>query len=491
MPRENFKSIVSFLIATIIITIYGGQVCPFIEQLTLIQLSVILVCAFTVGFFLRKVIFKYCFKRLKIASAVEIYPSLWHYLLVDIAVWIVTGFSVAIWNMVAYQFPLLSGLKIVFACATIGFFSATYFALTYERIAITALSELPGSIEYTPKKFFSISKKFLIFLGISYLVIAAIILLLILKDLSYISDNIHLSPPIVFRSVAIEVLFVFGVIFGGSMLIAREYGQNLTLMFQLQLNALNEVSNGNYNTHVPVVSNDEFGLIANHSNQMIGGLREKERIRNIFGKYLSPSIAHAILENEEGTELGGRLTEVAILFADLRNYTTLSEKLHPRETLKFLNSYFTLLVDAIYESNGVVDKFIGDAVMAIYGLDNPENPCELAVKTASHMVVNLENFNLELQKQGMPSLSMGIGIHFGTVIAGNIGSKERLEYTVIGDAVNTASRLEQITKVVLSKIIISKDVFERIPRNMQSNATSLGEFELKGKSEKVHVYGIF
>ena len=488
MPGEKLKVLLSYSIAVIILTIYGGQVCPFLDTLSIPQLALILICAFAVGFFLRTAAFKYFFKRSEINSAVEIYGALWRYLFIDLAVWFMIGLLVTFWNMIFFEFPFGSGLKVVLGCATIGFFSSTYFALFYERKAISAGTGNPESIVYEPGKYFSISTKFLIFLGASYFVMVIIILLLIFKDLFYISDNILSMPEIVFRAVAIEVLFVFAVIFGGSFFIAKQYSRNLKLMFEIQLKALEEVSSGNYTTHVPVVSSDEFGLIADHSNRMIGGLKEKERIRNIFGKYMSPAVAESVLGSEEGSNLGGRQVDVAILFADIRNYTALSEKLPPQETITLLNEYFSTLVKAIYEFDGVVDKFVGDCVMAIYGLDGKEKSCESALGSALKMISSLEEFNRDMKARGMPELNNGIGMHYGTVVAGNIGSKERLEYTVIGDSVNTASRLESLTKTVSSRINVSKEFFERITPEMQAKFTSLGEFELKGKLEKVSVY---
>lgn len=488
MPGEKLKVITSYVVATIILSFYGGQVCPFIEQLSLVQVSIILACAFAAGFFLREIIFKYAYKKLDASSVDQAYQAIWRYLFIDLGVWGVIGFFITFVNMIFYAFPLVSGLKVVLGCLTLGFFSATYFSLAYEREVIVSGGQRPGSIIDAPGKFFSISSKFLLFLGISYSVMGAIILLLIFKDLSYISENLMSPMSFVFRAVTIEVLFVFAIIFGGGLFIAKQYGRNLKLMFHLQLKALNDVREGNYDTSVPVVSNDEFALIAKHSNRMIHELKEKERIRNIFGKYLSPSIAKSVLESEQGTQLGGRQVDVAILFADMRNYTSLSEKLHPGETVNLLNAYFALLVKAIYASGGIVDKFIGDAVMAVYGLDDLENPCEAAVTSAFNMVEQMEPLNQDLRARGM-SVGIGIGIHFGPVIAGNIGAKERIEYTVIGDTVNTASRLESLSKTVSSRIVVSKDTFIRLPAQLQSSIADLGEFELKGKSEKIRVYG--
>lgn len=271
--------------------------------------------------------------------------------------------------------------------------------------------------------------------------------------------------------------------------LSRKYSQNLRLMFDLQLKAFSAVEKGNYESFVPVVSRDEFGLIAQHTNQMIGGLREKDRIERAFGKYMSPLVADAVLHNEQETHLGGREVNVAILFTDLRDFTPLSEKCTPQEVVEILNSYFTMVVDAVHKHGGVLDKFIGDAAMAVYGLDGNDGH-EDAVHSAFEVLQGIESLNQNLTKRGLPNIKIGIGIHCGPVIAGNIGSEERLEYTVIGDAVNTAARLESLTKELPSTLAISNDVCSVLSEEMMGKLVYLDDYDLKGKSEKIPVYGL-
>ena len=153
-----------------------------------------------------------------------------------------------------------------------------------------------------------------------------------------------------------------------------------------------------------------------------------------------------MLGSEEETNLGGRQVEVAITFTDLRNFTPLTECCSPQETVRILNEYFTMVVSTVHRHGGVVDKFIGDAAMAVFGLDGNEEMCDQALRSAFDGHRGLVGLNRDLVSRGLPEVRLGIGVHFGAAVAINIGSEERLEYTVIGDSVNTASRLESLTK---------------------------------------------
>jgi adenylate cyclase len=240
---------------------------------------------------------------------------------------------------------------------------------------------------------------------------------------------------------------------------------------------------------VPVISHDEFGIIANQTNQMIVNLKQKERIEKALGKYMSPTVANAILHNEQETQLGGRELNLAILFTDLRDFTPMSEKCSAQEVVSILNDYFTLVVRAVHKHGGVLDKFIGDAAMAVFGLDK-EDDQENAVLAALDIQSNLAGLNEKLSARNLPQIRNGIGIHWGAVIAGNIGSEERLEYTVVGDAVNTSARLENLTKKLPSSVAISEALYARLPPVLQKKFTFLQSHSLKGKTHKVPVYGL-
>ena len=239
----------------------------------------------------------------------------------------------------------------------------------------------------------------------------------------------------------------------------------------------------------PVVSHDEFSLIAHHTNGMIDGLRERDRMQSALGKIVSPAVADCLLCDDGGLRLGGEEVDVAILFTDIRGWTPLSERLEPQALVALLNDYFTLVVKAVHGHRGVLDKFIGDAAMAVFGLDDSPNRCDDAVQTAIQIKRDMRGFNARLRARGLPEVMTGIGIDYGPVIAGNIGSRDRLEFTVIGDSVNTAARLESLTKELATTVALSSNVHERCAQETRAQTTWLGHFKLKGKADRQAVHG--
>jgi adenylate cyclase len=195
-----------------------------------------------------------------------------------------------------------------------------------------------------------------------------------------------------------------------------------------------------------------------------------------------------VLGSEEETNLGGRQADVAIMFTDLRNFTPLTERCSPQETVRILNEYFTMVVSAVHRHGGVVDKFIGDAAMAVFGLDGDEEMCDQALRSAFDVHRGLVGLNRDLVSRGLPEVRLGV--HFGAAVAGNIGSEERLEYTVIGDSVNTASRLESLTKELSSPVVVSRDFYNKLCDENKEGLVFVGECDLKGKSSKCPVYGL-
>ncbi|MCP4130546.1 MAG: adenylate/guanylate cyclase domain-containing protein [bacterium] len=483
--NSSLKTIIAYAISVLLLTFYGGQVCPYIETLTIPVLLLIHTGAFVLGFFIRMAL-RYTFITGK--------PSIstLKYALLELSVCIIIGVLITICNYILYTFPPGSGLKIVLGCATTGFFISIYLSLDYERSVIDSMcsaSFLP-EIQQDDKKFFSISKKFISFLGISYFMLIFILLLLIYKDIMFLHEQLIAEEAPLFTAIAAEIIFVFAVVFGGSFIVGREYSKNLKLIFERQLQAFTRVNNGNYDTYIPAVSNDELGLIANHSNQMIRGLQEKEKIKTVFGKYMNPSIARNILSSDSGSSLGGRNTRVAVLFTDIRDYTTLSETIEPAQLVEIINEYFSIIVNIVFKYNGILDKFIGDAAMAVFGLDDHTNACDSAVNASIDIISEITAFSDGMRKKNLPAIKNGIGIHFGTVLAGNIGSSERMEYTVIGDTVNVASRLESVTKKIHSPCVISETVYKNIDSSLQARFSTMGMFNLKGKSQEISVYGL-
>lgn len=215
-----------------------------------------------------------------------------------------------------------------------------YLALDAEHDLITSLSEAGNLEELRTQKFFSITTKFMVFVVASLVVISAVVLLLIYKDFTYVISEFTRGKTFKFSWVVREVLFA--VLLMGCLVVARRYSRNMRLMFDLQLKAFGAVEKGDYDRFVPLVSNDEFSVIAEQTKKMIVGLREREKIKKAFGKYLDPQVAEAVLNTEEEANLGGRQVEVAIMFTDLRNFTPLSELCSPQEMVRVLNEYFTI-----------------------------------------------------------------------------------------------------------------------------------------------------
>lgn len=490
LAREALKSSIFYLLCTGLLSIYGTEVCPFLESLAPGQLVSILAVALTLGFALRWLLIG----RLRMQEAAR--PDEvdlgrpWHYLRVDFCSWIAIGLLVTIWNTLNYAFPPGSGLKVVLACATLGMFTSASLALDVEHEIIRCLAEDTGMNVLKRGRFLSISTKFLGFIALCVGLIAVVLLLLIYKDFKFVIDRYASGEPFKFIWIVQEILFVFATLLTGTLIVMRKYSRNLQRMFDLQLGALGSVSKGNYNAFVPVVSNDEFSLIAERTNEMIAGLKERERIKTIFGKYVNSTVANQILGQAGGADLGGKEVEVAILFTDLRNFTPLSERCTPHEVVEILNQYFSLVVKEIHQHGGEVDKFIGDAAMAVFGLGGGANPCQDALGAALAIRRILEVINRELAGRQLPGVDNGIGLHYGQVIAGNIGSSERLEYTVIGDAVNVAARLEGLTRSLPSPLAISEEVYIRVGEEARAGLSHLGEHTLKGKAAPLPVYGL-
>ncbi len=216
--------------------------------------------------------------------------------------------------------------------------------------------------------------------------------------------------------------------------------------------------------------------------------REKRKIRRFLEQYVSPAIVAKIVENyEEFIKAGqGKRAYISVLFADIRGFTALSEKKTPEEVVRFLNSYFALMSEIVFSNKGTLDKFIGDALMAFWGEPvEVENPSFMAVKTALEMRKKLEEFNRK-SVAGFPPVRVGIGINRGYAVVGNIGYEKKLDYTAIGDVVNTASRLENLTKDVGATILISRNVYEDVKDKVVCRY--VGSFLLRGKMHRIRVY---
>lgn len=216
--------------------------------------------------------------------------------------------------------------------------------------------------------------------------------------------------------------------------------------------------------------------------------REKRKIKNIFSRYVSKGVVDELLKSAD-VKLGGEKRVLSVLFSDIRGFTSMSEKMQPEAVVSILNVFLSEMTDIIFLNHGTLDKFIGDAIMAVFG--SPiflKDHAKRAVKTAFMMKNKLNQLNEKWQKEGKHTLKIGIGINSGEAIAGNMGSLKRMEYTVIGDTVNLASRLESLNKELGTEILISENTYNEV-----KDFITVKKFEnvkIRGKEEALTVYEV-
>jgi adenylate cyclase len=215
--------------------------------------------------------------------------------------------------------------------------------------------------------------------------------------------------------------------------------------------------------------------------------RELRQTRRVLERYVAPQLVNYVMSNLESFQLKGNKRELTILISDVRNFTTMTEKSDPEELIALLNDYLAAMTDIIFKYNGIVDKFIGDGILAYWGAFTPEeNHAEDAALAALEMIEQLAQLNQRWQEQGKQPIAIGIGINTGKVIFGNIGKGKKLEFTVIGDAVNLASRLEGLNKEFHTSIVIGEETRLRLGNNM--DVRCLGGVKVKGKTIETQVY---
>ncbi len=274
-------------------------------------------------------------------------------------------------------------------------------------------------------------------------------------------------------SVAFFVVFVFS--------------RTLTIPIIQLLSATRKVEQGNYAVDIRPTTHDEVGVLTNSFLRMARGLEEREKIKSTFGKFVNKEIAERALSSD--LKLGGENREVTVFFSDLRNFTGMSEKMKPEEVVEFLNQYFTEMVECIHLTQGIVDKFIGDAVMAHWGaLVHDGNEAKNAINAALLMRRALIEFNRQGKEIGRPFTRFGCGVNSGPVIVGQIGSEKKLEFTVIGDTVNLASRVEYLNKEFGTDILISESTY--LQGKDHFNFVKLPPVWIRGKEKPQIVYAV-
>jgi class 3 adenylate cyclase len=286
----------------------------------------------------------------------------------------------------------------------------------------------------------------------------------------------------------ISVYIAFAVSILISFFSSLYFSGNLTKPLRELLAAMEKVKKGDLNQELQIVQLDEIGSVFQGYNQMVAGLREREQIKEVFGKFVSDQVRDEILKGD--LRLGGVKREATVLFCDIRNFTQFSENMEPEEVIEILNIYFDEIVRPILRNGGILDKFIGDAVMAVFGVPGEiSDHAERALRSAEEMLRVLDVVNEKLKEKNI-ILDMGIGINSGPLIAGNVGARERMEYTVIGDTVNVASRLEGLNKMYKTRIILSEYTYQSISEKEKYDFKELDETRVKGKQKSFKIYTV-
>ena len=311
-------------------------------------------------------------------------------------------------------------------------------------------------------------------------------LISILLELYYLpkSDDDPASALTLLQTSVFSQVFIFMAV---GIWLSFLVGSNLARPLQQIIQVLRRVRKGDFEGKVIVTSNDEIGYTGDAINEMTEGLKERDFIKDTFGKYVTREIRDEILSGS--ISLDGELKNVTMLFSDLRDFTRMVERTEPKVVVQIINGYFKEMEEAIRAHSGLVVQYIGDEIEAVFGapLFREDHP-ELAMRAALEMRRRLRAVNRGLEEKGQPSLSHGIGIHTGKVLAASIGSPSRLSYALVGDTVNTASRLQGLNKEFGTEIIISETTRKLLKGNYPLKP--LPATRLKGKEERIEIFSV-
>jgi adenylate cyclase len=284
------------------------------------------------------------------------------------------------------------------------------------------------------------------------------------------------------------VYVVLGLLF--TLLLAR----TLTQPLEAAAAALRRIQRGDLATRVQPTASDEVGALADGVNTMAAALQEKDRILQTFGRVVEPAVRDHLLSGE--LHLGGELRRATVLFSDLRGFTAIAEGMAPAEVVATLNEYFSDMTDWVRACGGFVDKFMGDAMLVVFGLfdradaDGSRAAAD-AIRCAIGMQDRLAALNAQRQAAGQWPLAVGVGIDSGDVLAGTIGAEDRLEFTVIGDTVNVASRLQEVGKLRDARLLVSETTYQLARSGgVAPSLVAIDTVPLRGRRGAVRVYGV-
>lgn len=303
-----------------------------------------------------------------------------------------------------------------------------------------------------------------------------------------VSEQIILEPAL---AVKRRIFLIGGVVLSVSIFLVFLFSLTLSSPIEKLAKLMELVKKGDFDIrasqNIATILPDEVNDLASAVDQMAEGLKERDKVKNLFSKFVGSSVTDDLLQRE--VALGGARKDVVVFFSDIRGFTSMSESMPPEDVVEMLNAYFGRMVRIINETGGVVDKFIGDAIMAVWGAPNPgPDDAARALRACIRMRESLNEYNQERVAAGKEPLMIGMGLHLGPAVAGTIGSDERMEYTVIGNTVNTSSRIEAATKAFGADLLISQEIFSKTQDSFILEHA--GDVEVKGRSEVLSLYKV-
>jgi len=484
VPGGPLRFAIFAALSSVALGAFGVQVCPYLHSLGPSSVVVVFVCVFGVLALLRSPLER------RFVTAAPALDQPGRQLLLDLSLFIAAGLAVTVIDFFTFAFPIGSGMRLVVGCLTLGLFAALDGALRRERVVVESRRHATDTPALTGR-FFSLSSKFAVVALALFLLVTVDLLMMGARDLvTAFEDTPQVTAAVTLRAqreLMLEGAVTLAVLLPLLANLVLTFAGNLRLFLGIQREVLDAVAGGRFDVAVPVASHDEFAVIADRTNQMIDGLRDRRRIQQLVGKLASPAVAQRLLSTAGGLQLEGSRRRVVVLFSDVRNFTTRTETSSPEAIVADLNRYFTEMVAVVHAHGGLVDKFIGDGMMAIFGFDGEQDAATAAVLAARDM----HSAVLQLNRSLAEPIAIGVGIHVGEAIAGTIGSPDRMEFTFIGDVVNTAARIESMTKAMGVSPLISADVLGALsPAARGLPWVDVGAQGLKGKQEAVQLWGL-
>jgi len=301
------------------------------------------------------------------------------------------------------------------------------------------------------------------------------------------------------RRILYTTLALYGAAFVVLALMALIVGRRVRGPIEAINRSASKIATGDFEHLIEIERHDEFGLMSHHFNTIAQSLKERDFLRDTFGRYVSPDIARRVLQDRSAAMLGGEEREVTVVFSDIEGYSTMTELVSPKEVLGMLNTYLGAMNEIIDQHDGCIIEFLGDAILTVFNAPNDvASHADTGVRCALKMRARLDELNLEWQKlpiahiwqqAGKSSLRARIGIHTGKVVAGNLGSKTRMKYGLIGDVVNVAARIEALNKKLSTTLLASAETVALVSPETRALGTDQGTHDVKGRAHGVQVYG--